>query len=147
MKVIFIKDLRGQGKKGEVKEVKDGYGMNYLIKNGYAIKATDGSVNRLNRENALHALEENLLIKDKKSEKEKLAKETLTFHVKTGKDGRVFGQISTKQIKEELDKLGYKIEKKTIHLDHPIDTLGTHIVSIQLHKQVTAEVKVKVIEK
>lgn len=147
MKVIFIKDLKGQGKKGEVKEVKDGYGMNYLIKNGYAIKATDGSVNRLNRENALHALEENLLIKDKKSEQEKLAKETLTFKVKTGKDGRVFGQISTKQIKEELDKLGYKIDKKTIYLDHPIDTLGTHIVSIQLHKQVTAEVKVKVIEK
>lgn len=144
MKVIFIKDLKGQGRKGEVKEVKDGYGMNFLIKNGYAIKATDGSINRLNKENAEHALEENLLIKDKKSEKEKLAKETLVFKMKTGKDGRVFGQVSTKQIKEELDKLGYKVDKKTIHVDHPIDTIGTHIVTITLHKQVTAELKVKV---
>ena len=144
MKVIFIKDLKGQGRKGEVKEVKDGYGMNFLIKNGYAIKATDGSINRLNKENAEHALEENLLIKDKKSEKEKLAKETLVFKMKTGKDGRVFGQVSTKQIKEKLDKLGYKVDKKTIHVDHPIDTIGTHIVSIALHKQVTAELKVKV---
>lgn len=147
MKVIFIKDLKGQGKKGEVKEVKDGYGMNFLIKNGYAIKATDASMNRLNRENAYHALEENLLIKDKESEKEKLAKETLVFKMKTGKDGKIFGQVSTKQIKEELDKLGYKIDKKIIHLDHPIDTLGVHIVSINLHKQVKAEVKVKVIAK
>lgn len=144
MKVIFIKDLKGQGRKGEVKEVKDGYGMNFLIKNGYAIKATDGSINRLNKENAEHALEENLLIKDKKSEKEKLAKETLVFKMKTGKDGRLFGQVSTKQIKEELDKLGYKVDKKTIHVDHPIDTIGTHIVTITLHKQVTAELKVKV---
>ena len=64
--------------------------------------------------------------------------------MKTGKDGRVFGQVSTKQIKEKLDKLGYKVDKKTIHVDHPIDTIGTHIVSIALHKQVTAELKVKV---
>ncbi len=147
MKVIFIKDLKGQGKKGEIKEVKDGYGMNYLIKNGYAIKATDGSMNRLNRENQEHELAENLLIKEKKSEKEQLAKEKLIFSMKAGKDGKVFGQVSTKQIKEELDKLGYKIDKKTIHLDHPIDTLGEHIVTILLHKQVTAEVKVKVVEK
>ena len=60
MKIIFIKDVKGQGKKGEIKEVKDGYGMNYLIKNNYAVQATNQSVNRLKKEKAEHALEENL---------------------------------------------------------------------------------------
>ena len=64
MKVIFLKDVKGQGKKGEIKEVKDGYGMNFLIKNKYAVQATNTSVNRLNKEKAEQALEENL---DRKS--------------------------------------------------------------------------------
>ena len=63
MKVIFIKDLKGQGKKGEIKEVKDGYGMNFLIKKGYAVLATDTGVKRLNEENKLNKEKEEALIK------------------------------------------------------------------------------------
>ncbi len=147
MKVIFIKDLKGQGKKGEVKEVKDGYGMNFLIKNGYAIKATDGSLTRLQKENEENALEENLLIKEKEAEKNQLQKEKIEFFVKTGKDGRIFGTITTKQIKEKLNDLGYKIDKKLIFMDHTIDSLGVHVVKIELHKKVVAEVKIQVSSK
>ena len=147
MKVIFIKDLKGQGKKGEVKEVKDGYGMNFLIKNGYAIKATDGSLTRLQKENEANALEENLLIKEKEAEKNQLQKEKIEFFVKTGKDGRIFGTITTKQIKEKLNDLGYKIDKKLIFMDHTIDSLGVHVVKIELHKKVVAEVKIQVSSK
>ena len=90
MKVIFLKDLKGQGKTGEIKEVKDGYGMNYLIKNGYAVKASETSVNRLKKENAEKALEENLLIKDMEVLKNRLEKEKIIFKAKTVKEGYKF---------------------------------------------------------
>ena len=144
MKVIFLKDVKGQGKKGQIKEVKDGYGMNYLIKNGYAVMATDTSVNRLKKENAEHALEENLLIKDMEVLKEKLEKEKLVFKVKTGSQDQMFGTISVKQIKEKLSELGYKIKKQDIHLEFPISTIGFHEVEIELHKKVIAKIKVEI---
>lgn len=144
MKVIFVKDLKGQGKKGEVKEVKDGYGMNFLIKNGYAVRATDGSLIRLQKENEEHALEENLQIREKEAEKRKLEKEKIIFLAKTGKDGRMFGTVTSKQIKEKLDTLGYKIDKKNIHMDHSLDTLGVHQVQIVLHKKVFANIDIQI---
>lgn len=146
MKVIFLKDLKKQGKKGEVKEVKDGYGNNFLIKNGYAIAATDSNLRELHKKNDESQLEENLLIKDMEQLKKQLEKEKFIFCAKTGKDGRMFGQISVKQIKEKLTDLGYKIDKTAIHLDHPIQSLGTHIVDLELHKTVIAQIKVQVKE-
>lgn len=144
MKVIFIKDLRGQGKKGEIKEVKDGYGMNFLIKNKYAVQATNTSINRLKKENAEHALEENLLIKDMEDLKKKLEKEKIIFNAKTGAQDQMFGTISVKQIKEKLSELGYKIQKQDIHLEFPISTIGFHEVEIELHKKVIAKIKIEI---
>lgn len=144
MKVIFIKDVRGQGKKGEIKEVKDGYGMNYLIKNNYAVQATETSVNRLKKENAEKALEENLLIKDMEVLKKKLEKEKIVFKAKTGNQDQMFGTISVKQIKEKLRELGYSIKKQDIHLEFPLQTLGFHEVEINLHKKVIAKIRVEI---
>lgn len=147
MKVIFLKDLKGQGKKGEVKEVKDGYGMNFLIKNGYAEQANALNLTKLKKSNETKALEENLLIKEKELEKEKISKEELVFTVKSGIDGRMFGKITSKQIKDELDKLGYKIDKKDIYIDGDITSLGYHNIEIRLHKKVIAKIKIQVKEK
>ena len=144
MKVIFLSDVRGQGKKGEIKEVKDGYGMNYLIKNNYAVQATNTSVNRLKKENAEKALEENLLIKDMEDLKKKLEKEKIVFKTKTGNQDQMFGTISVKQIKEKLSELGYSIKKQDIHLEFPLQTLGFHEVEINLHKKVIAKIKVEI---
>lgn len=144
MKVIFIKDVKGQGKKGEIKEVKEGYGNNFLIKNGYAVAATEGSMNRLEKEVADAKLQENLFIKDCETLKEKLVKIELIFKVKTGKDGRVFGSITSKQISEAFDQKGFDIDKKKIQLEHPLDTLGYHNVKIELHKKVIFEIKIKI---
>ena len=144
MRVIFIKDLKGQGKKGEIKEVKDGYGMNYLIKNGYAVKATETGVFRLKKEESEHALEENLLIKDMEVLKKQLEKEKIVFKAKTGNKDQMFGTISVKQIKEKLSELGYKIKKQDIHLDYPISTIGFHEVEIELHKKVIAKIKIEI---
>lgn len=144
MKVIFIKDVKGQGKKGDIKEVKDGYGMNYLIKNNYAVQATNTSVNRLKKENAEKALEENLLIKDMEELKKKIEKEKIVFKAKTGNQDQMFGTVSVKQIKEKLSELGYNIKKQDIHLEFPLQTLGFHEVEIELHKKVIAKIRVEI---
>lgn len=147
MKVIFTKDIKGQGKKNEIKEVSDGYAMNFLIKKGYAIKATDNNLEKVSKQVSEEKLEEALLIKKMESLKAKLEKITLEFKTKVGEQDRMFGSISTKQIKSELSKLGYTIDKQSIKLDHQIMSLGVHNVEIELHKQVIATIKVKVTKK
>ena len=112
MKVIFIKDLRGQGKKNDIKEVSDGYATNFLIKNGYAVKYTKTSVNILDEQIKEREIQEKEDIKIASEIKDKIEKETIKFTVKVGKDSKVFGSISTKQISEELKKIGYNIDKK-----------------------------------
>lgn len=143
MKVIFIKDLRGQGKIGQIKEVKDGYGKNYLIKNGYAKPLTEKSLSDYENQKKL---EEKLdLEKRREAEKVKLSLEkiTLLFKVKTGEGDRVFGSVSPKQIKEGLLKKDITIDKKQIELDHNLSSLGFHNVSIRLYKDVVAKLKVQ----
>ncbi len=147
MKVIFLTDVKGQGKKNEIKEVSNGYAQNFLIKKGLAIKATDNNISKVSRKVNEQALEESLLVKDLEDIKRKLEQEKIEFSVKTGESDKMFGTISIKQIKEKINNLGYKIEKQSIKLDHPIDTLGFHNVKIELHKKVIANIKVKVSKK
>ena len=146
MKVIFIKDLKGQGSKNEIKEVKDGYAENFLIKKGYALPATESNFVKVQKKVTEQKLEETLLIKDLEVLKQKLEKEVFKIKVKTGKEDKMFGQISTKQIKKVLNDYGYSIDKTSILLDYPITTLGTHIVNIQLHKKVIAKIKISVVK-
>ena len=146
MKVIFIKDLKGQGKKGEIKEVSDGYANNFLIKNGYAVQATNTGVNRLKKETAEAELQENLLIKECENVKQQLEKMTLKIPVKTGEGDRVFGSVSTKQIVSELKKQGIEIDKKGIIIDGSLTSLGVHKVKVELHKKVIAELKVQLVK-
>ena len=147
MKVIFIKDLKGQGKKGEIKEVKDGYGNNFLIKNGYAVIANANNMKQLNTELENKKKQEIELIKDSKKLKTKLEDITLKIEVKVGEQGKIFGSVSTKQLEEELTKLGFNISKKQIILNVPLSSLGAHIVNIELHKEVKAELKIELTKK
>lgn len=146
MKVIFIKDLRGQGKKGEIKEVKDGYGQNFLIKNGYAVLATNASLKRLDKDLEEEAKTELSEIVDAKKIKEQIEKLTLKFYVKTGEQDRVFGSISTKQIATELNKYNINIDRRKIRIVDSLSSLGTHIVMIDVHKQVEASLKVNLVK-
>lgn len=142
MKVIFLKDVKGQGKKDEIKEVKDGYAENFLIKNGYAIKYSNRSKEILDNQIEDRNEKERQLIKECEEIKKKLESKTYTFKVKSGKDGKVFGSVSSKQISDELSKLGFKVDKKKILLDDALTTLGYHNVKIELHKKVIAEIKI-----
>lgn len=143
MKVIFTKDLRGQGKRGEIKEVKDGYAKNFLIKNGYASQLTDSTLGKYNRECAIQKEQDDNMRSEAIKIKELIEKEELIFTVKTGKNDQVFGSISSKQIKDELEKKGYNIDKKQVVFDHAVSSLGYHEVKINLYKEIFAKVKVK----
>ena len=146
MEVIFIKDLRGQGKKGEIKEVKTGYAENYLIKNGYAVAKTKENLQILDNNNKKRAKEDEENRKKAEELKTKIAKEVLEFKVKTGEGDKVFGSISLKQIKEEKKKKGYNIEKSMIKYDNPIQSLGFHNVEIDLYQGISTKVKIHVIK-
>lgn len=146
MKVILLKDVKKQGKKDQIIEVSDGYAENFLIKNGLAVKYTEGSKKRLQNELENRVLEEDLLIRECQSIKEKLEKTPITFKVKSGKNGKIFGTISSKQISEELNKKGFNIDKKIIEINSPIDTLGTHNIKIKLHKKVEGNINIIVKE-
>ena len=147
MKVIFIKDLKKQGKINDIKEVSDGYATNFLIKNGYAVKYTKTSSNRLNTELSNAKIEEEKKIKEANKIKEKIEKELITFNVKSN-NGKVFGSISNKQLEEKLKELGYNIDKKQIKIINPLSTLGVHEVSVDLYnKKVEAKIRVELISK
>ena len=147
MKVIFQKDVKGKGKKGEVKNVSEGYARNYLLKNNLAIEATPGNLK------ALHAQKRKseMLEQEEKEEaielKDKLADLTVEMTAKSGDGGRLFGSITSKQIADTLEKThGYKVDKRKIELDEPIRALGYTTVPVKLHPEVSGSIKVHVTE-
>lgn len=143
MKVIFLKDLRGQGKKGEIKEVKDGYAENYLIKNHYAEKLTEQSYQKYLNNKEEEKQKDNNNREEALKLKDALSKLELVFQVKTGQMDKVFGSVSSKQIKEDLEKVGVIIDKKQIQLQEGLTSLGYHDVKIELYKDIIGVVKVK----
>ncbi len=146
MKVIYIKDLKGKGQKGEIKEVKDGYAQNFLIKKGYAVPLTEHSKERLIEQNNQTKELAEKEINEALKIKEELQKSIITFSVKVGENEKVFGSISSKQISNELEKRGYKIDKKKIIINDTLSSLGIHKVEVILHKKVNAIIKIKLLQ-
>ena len=146
MKVILIKDVKGQGKKDDIIDVSNGYATNYLIKNKYAVMYTDKSKEILDEQIKTRQDNENALVDSLNKIKEKLIDKKIEFKVKTGAQDKVFGTISSKQVSDKLVEMGYKIDKKCINIDSPIDSLGSHIVTIKLHKKVEFKINVVLIK-
>ncbi|MCI8330663.1 MAG: 50S ribosomal protein L9 [Bacilli bacterium] len=140
MKIILIDNVKGTGKKDEIKEVKDGF-ASFLIKEKKAVPYSNKSKEVLDTELEDKKQKEETLIKEMTELKKRLEQMEIKFKVNTGKEGRVFGSISSKQISEELNKKDIKIDKKLITANN-INCLGTHYVTIDLHKKVKAELKV-----
>lgn len=146
MKVIMLEDVRKVGKKDEILEVSDGYANNYLIKNKLAVPYTKRSKEVLDRELDAKQKAEDEKVAEYQEIKKKLENKIINFKVKTGAQDKVFGKVSTKQIAEELNKLGYKIDKKCIKLDYDLSSLGVSEVEIILHKKVSFKIKANLIK-
>ncbi|GEN56433.1 50S ribosomal protein L9 [Halolactibacillus alkaliphilus] len=147
MKVIFTQDVKGKGKKGEVKNVSEGYARNYLLKNNLAVEATQGNLKGLEAQKNKEKQKEQEEVKKAEQLRDTLKTLEVTLKTKAGDGGRLFGSITSKQIAEELQKAhNIKIDKRKIELDQPIRSLGYTNVPVKLHNDVTGEIKVHVLE-
>ncbi len=147
MKVIFLKDVKGKGKKGEVKNVADGYAQNFLFKQGLAVEATPANLKALEAQKNKQKKEAEEELARAKKLKEKIDTLTVELFAKAGEGGRLFGSVTSKQIAEALQQQhDIKIDKRKIELDDAIRALGYTNVPIKLHPEVTATLKVHVQE-
>lgn len=146
MKVIFLQDVKGKGKKGEVKNVSEGYARNFLFPKNLASEATAGAMATLQGQQKSEEKKQQAQLEEAEALKSKLAEMTITIKTKTGEGGRVFGSVTSKQIADGLKEQGIKIDKRKIELADPIKSLGYTNVPIKVHSQVTATVKVHVTE-
>ncbi|ALF09103.1 50S ribosomal protein L9 [Parageobacillus thermoglucosidasius] len=148
MKVIFLKDVKGKGKKGEIKNVADGYATNFLFKQGLAIEATPANIKALEAQKRKEQRQAEEELAKAKELKEKLEQITVQLTAKAGEGGRLFGSITSKQIAEALQaQHQIKIDKRKIELEDAIRSLGFTNVPVKLHPEVTATLKVHVAEK
>ncbi|WP_100486597.1 50S ribosomal protein L9 [Sporolactobacillus pectinivorans] len=146
MKVIFLKDVKGKGNSGDVKEVSEGYARNYLLPQNLAVPANKGSINQLEAKKKKKKQLEEEERSNAEALKQKIEKITIELKAKSGEGGRLFGSITSKQIAQAFRKIEITIDKRKIDLPEPIRTLGFTDVPLKLHPQVTAKVKVHVTE-
>ncbi len=145
MKVVLLKDVKGTGKKGEIKEVADGYAKNFLLKNGSA-KVADASAmseNKIQKDaQAYHKHQEFLAAKE-------IAKQVegklVTLKIKCGENGKTFGSVTSKEISEAFEKLGINLDKKKVDLKEPIKATGIYEITARIYPEVSAKFKVEVV--
>jgi len=147
MKVVFLEDVKGKGKKGDVKEVPTGYANNFLLKNNLAKPATSGALAELKGQTKANEKMEAEILAEAKDLKSKLEKEEFIIGIseKVGQDGRLFGAINSKKISDALaEQHNIKLDKHKIQLENPVRALGIKDVPVKLHRDVTATLKVRV---
>ncbi|WP_062238079.1 50S ribosomal protein L9 [Fictibacillus sp. FJAT-27399] len=146
MKVVFLKDVKGKGKKGEIKNVSEGYARNYLLPNNLATEATKGALSVVEGQKKSEEKKAAAVLEEAKQLKEKLDEMTVEIKTKSGEGGRVFGSVTSKQIADGLKKMNITIDKRKIDLTNPIRSLGYTDVPVKLHPEVTGTIKVHVVE-
>ena len=148
MKVIFTQDVRGKGKRGEVKNMADGY-ANFLIKSGKAKQADAAAMSQLRAQQKAEAKKEAEILAEAKELKEKLesGNYVVELKAKAGEDGRLFGSVTSKQISQALQKqYDIKIDKRKMELAQPIRSMGYVNVPVKLHNEVSAKIRVHIAE-
>ncbi len=147
MKVIFIQDVKGTAKKGEMKEVADGYARNMLLKKGLAVEATPENVNKLKGQEASAQHKKAVEKQNAEEIQAKLDGQQLIIAAKAGTGGRLFGSVTTGQISQEIaKKFGFQIDKKKIVLKSEIKAFGSFSAEIRLYTGISAEIKIEVTE-
>ena len=145
MKVVLLKDVKGSGKAGDVIEAKDGYAKNFLIKNGLAKFADASALNENKAQKKAAEFHREEQLKKNKELRIALNGKEVTLKVKTGANGKFFGSVTSKEIAEELYKIGFDIDKKKIILDSNIKTAGEYSVNVKISPEETAKIKLIVV--
>lgn len=147
MKVILRNDLAGVGKRGDIVEVADGYGRNYLLPKGHAIVASDGAVNQAKAMRRARDLRDAADRESAQTIASALVARTITIQAKAGGEGKLFGSVTTGDIAQAIhEQANISIDRKKLHIE-PIKSLGTYSVSVKLHSDVEFPVSVEVVKK
>lgn len=144
MKVLLLTDVRGTGKKGEIKEVADGYANNFLIKSGKAKKADNGAISENNNRKAANDYHKEMEKQAAQELGKKIQNTTVVLKIKCGENGKTFGSVGSKEISEGLKALGYEVDKRKIDLKEPLKAIGLYEITAKLHSEVSVKFSVKI---
>jgi large subunit ribosomal protein L9 len=146
MKIILQKPVGNLGTPGQVVEVADGYARNYLIPRGLAAPASKGGVRHAERLARMHEQRSRKEIDEARQTMERISASPIRMRAKAGQEGRLFGSITVADVAEEIQRsTGVEVDRRKIHLDEPIRSLGAHELSVRLHPEVEATVTVEVV--
>lgn len=144
MKVVLLKDVKGTGKKGEVKEVADGFAKNFLLKNGSARLADNSAINENNIQKDAAKYHKQQEVLAAKELAKRIEGKTIALKIKCGENGKTFGSITTKEIADGLAKIGIVLDKKKIDLKESIKTVGIYRVTAKVYPEISAKFNVDV---
>ena len=144
MKVILLKELKGRGGEGDVIEVANGFANNFLLTQGYAVKATKGNLKQLEERKANIAKREETRLADAVALKEKLNAMIVKVAAQVGDEGQLFGSVGATQVAEALAAAGVEVDKRRVELGKPIKVAGEHEVIVSIYRDIKATVKVLV---
>lgn len=147
MEVILLEDVKSLGKKGQIVKVNDSYARNYILPKKLGLEANNKNLNDLKLQNKNAEKIAAQKLEEAKELAIKIEERPVVVKIKAGEGGRTFGSVSTKEIAAEFKKqFGFELDKKKMALDEPIRTMGSHIIQVKVHKEVTAKLTVKVQE-
>lgn len=144
MKIILLQDVKGQGKKGDMLDVNEGYARNFLIKKGLAEAATSNKINELNQRKSADEYHKREELKAMKALSEEIKDKKFTVSIKVGANGKVFGSVTAQDVSDSLKAAGYDIDKKKIVLASPIKLVGDYEVTLKLAEGITSKITVQV---
>lgn len=145
MKVVLLKDVKGTGKKGEIKEVADGFATNFLFKNNMAKRADNNAINENNMQKSAQNFHKQEEIKEAKALAKQIEGKLITLKIKCGANGKMFGSVTSKEIAEALIKENIKLDKKKIDLKEPIKSVGVYKVVAKIYPEISATFSVDVL--
>lgn len=146
MKVILREDVKNIGDMGQIVDVADGFGRNYLVPRGLAVEANIRSIKSLEHEKKVIQEKARKIKNQAQDLASKVSSAAVVIKAKAGEEGKLFGSVTTMDIAEQLKKVGFDIDKKKISMEEPIKRLGSYSVKIKIHPEIAAEVNVQVVE-
>ncbi|OGS44793.1 MAG: 50S ribosomal protein L9 [Elusimicrobia bacterium RIFOXYD2_FULL_34_15] len=147
MKIILKQEVKGLGKVGDVKNVKDGFGRNFLLPQGLALEANERNLKIIEREKVKSLNTQKAEIEKAQEYAKKLSTVSITIPVEVGEENKIFGSVGAADISEAIKTEGFDVDKKSIILENPLKELGAFDISVKVHPEVTAKIKIWIVKK